>query len=120
MSRYVPTYAYEFDDQNIPQVTPSPLNLLAYHTAELLFTQQQPAAQFNLLSPQEKNMSSQMISLWDSFAQSGVPTAPGTHWPAYDARRQRVLSFNPGHVALTSNFAADHHCTFWEPYMYGS
>ena len=55
-----------------------------------------------------------MISYWTQFAHTGDPNGGiAPYWPRYRPGR-RILSIaaGPGGIALT-DFAADHHCSFW-------
>ena len=67
----------------------------AYHAADIPFLFHVLKArdrQYQLNSPAEIELSSQLLGYVASFAASGVPTAPGAPaWTAYDDQRQSRL-----------------------------
>jgi para-nitrobenzyl esterase len=47
---------------------------------------------------------------WTNFAKAGVPALG---WPRFTASDQRALSLVPARPQLETNYAAEHHCSFW-------
>ncbi|SCF34308.1 para-nitrobenzyl esterase [Micromonospora viridifaciens] len=113
LARYVPTYAYEFGDEQAPfflGANQPSFPLGAFHTAELpyLFT----VGYAQPLSDAQQALSEQMIAYWARFARTGDPSGPGTPtWSPYDGRH--VLSLAPGAIRPMDAKAA-HHYAFWQ------
>ena len=113
-----PVYRYEFDDAGAPipggEMTGLPaFSLGAYHGSELqyLFKMTRlPGPQ----TPQQQQLSTQMIQYWGNFIKTGNPNGSGLpEWPHYDANKLRILSLKPEGNAVIDNFDTDHHCSFW-------
>jgi para-nitrobenzyl esterase len=115
MARYVPTYAYEFNDENAPAPYPSPgFPYGATHASELQYLFGLPTAAHGSLSAPQQRLAAAMRQEWTSFARSGVPSAAGAPaWPRFTADAQAMLSLVPPAPAPQTNFAAEHHCAFW-------
>ena len=114
LAQYVPTYAYEFNDENAPvpwffQGASFPLG--AYHSAEIeyLFNWTGVAAPF---TADQQQLSDTMIAYWTQFAASRDPnlrSAP--HWSRYSVRTDEFQSLVPPTPAVESNFGAVHQCS---------
>lgn len=110
ISKFVPTYVYEFNDENAPPPTnlkPVSFPYAAEHTAELQYL-------FNLpgrLSKAQLGLAATMQRYWTGFAkQGGISSAPS--WPRFNGTGV-VQSFVPGATGPETNFAAAHQCAFW-------
>jgi para-nitrobenzyl esterase len=113
LSRYVPTYAYEFNDENAPELFLPPVGFPygAAHASELqyLFSQTavpQPAE----LTAAQQQLAAAMKQDWTTMAKAGVPAAG---WPRFSSASQRMLSLVPPRPQLETNFSAQHQCSFW-------
>jgi para-nitrobenzyl esterase len=115
MARYVPTYAYEFNDENAPAPYPSPgFRYGAAHASELQYLFGLPAASHGNLSAQQRRLAATMRQEWTSFAKSGVPAAAGAPaWPRFTASAEAMLSLVPPEPAPETSFASEHRCAFW-------
>ncbi len=115
LSSYVPTYAYEFNDENAPDSYPSPgFPYGATHASELQYLFGLPASSHGTLSAQQQRLAAAMRSEWTSFAKSGVPASPGAPaWTPFTSRNQAMLSLVPPAPRSETNFAADHGCSLW-------
>lgn len=117
LSQYVPTYAYEFSDENAPLnlgYVRASFPLGAYHNSEMqyLFNLLGTAAPF---TSDQQQLSDAMIGYWAQFAKSGDPNQSGApDWPPYDASTHKFQSLVPPTPQLISNFANTHKCTFWD------
>jgi para-nitrobenzyl esterase len=111
LTRQTPTYAYEFADEKAPWFADAKIPSFttgAYHASELQYlfpgvygSTKLPAAQ--------QNLADQMIRYWTRFAHTGNPNGPGSpEWA-----RNTVLSLAPGEIRPV-DFAAAHHCGFWD------
>jgi para-nitrobenzyl esterase len=111
LSRYVPTYAYEFNDETAPELLP-PVSFPqgAAHAFELPYLFTLPGGV--TLTPAQQRLADDMRGYWTGFAASGAPRATGTpFWPRFTPERVQSLDLPRPHVE--SDFAAEHHCGFW-------
>ncbi|MGH3261811.1 MAG: carboxylesterase family protein, partial [Trebonia sp.] len=113
LSKYVPTYAYEFNDANAPdRFVPSygfPYG--AAHAAELQYLFDLSNTPYpGVLSPPQRALAGAMRRDWTNLAKTGVPAAGWTRFAATD---QQTLSLVPPAPRLETNYAAEHHCSFW-------
>jgi para-nitrobenzyl esterase len=116
MSRFTPTFSYELNDENAPQVgfpnVGFPLG--ADHASELQYVFDPFPPATSALSPAQRVLSAQMKAYWTSQAKRGFPeTAGQPRWPLFNAGAQRMLSLDEPRPAVETNFAAEHHCAFW-------
>jgi para-nitrobenzyl esterase len=118
-SRFVPTFAYEFNDENAPErfLDPDSFDFGAAHESELqyLFGLPNPPTPFaGVLTAAQQQLASAMRHDWTSFAASGAPSSPGQlAWPIFSSQRQQMLSLVPPHPTAETDFATAHHCAFW-------
>ena len=109
-ARGVPTYAYQFNDDN------APVNILGFslglatHGAELPYLFDQPNTPVTLNDAQQA-LAASMRTDWASFAGTGNPSSRALPWPSFNGTR--VLSLVPLQSQVTTDFAAAHHCSFW-------
>ena len=120
LSRYIPVYAWENDDADMPPdffpqflIPTDPYG--AYHIAAdpFLF----PNASITL-SPDQAALAQQFTAQAIGYSRAGDPTAPGTPiWTRFNHRRPNVMTLVPaGDSALTTTaiIAEQHHCDFWD------
>ncbi len=112
LSRFVPTYQYEFNDRGAPffsQVPRPSFPTGAFHAAELqyLFTLR---GHRSLLSGDHEKLSQAMLDLWTAFARSGIP---GAGWPRYARATGVAESLAPPQPTVETGFAKNHQCAFW-------
>ncbi|WP_281902613.1 carboxylesterase/lipase family protein [Phytohabitans aurantiacus] len=116
LARHVPTYGYEFADQDAPWAVdgaPPSFPTGAFHAAELqyLFTDEQFPGP---VTPAQWRLADQMIAYWSRFAHTGNPNGPGLpHWALFDDRTGLVRSLAPGRIG-TADLGRDHRCGFWQ------
>ena len=111
----VPTYGYQFDDENAPtpELPPVSFPYGATHTDELqfLFTL---ASTPSALSSAENNLAGVMQNYWSSFARSGTPNSLQTPlWAPFSIATGNIQSLKTPRPAVEIGFAAQHHCNFW-------
>jgi para-nitrobenzyl esterase len=116
MSRFTPTFGYEFNDENAPQVgfpnVGFPLG--ADHASELQYVFDPFPPAMTALSPAQQALSAQMKAYWTSQAKHGSPETAGQPlWPLFSASSQRMLSLDEPRPAVETSFSAEHHCAFW-------
>jgi para-nitrobenzyl esterase len=119
VSQYVPTFAYEFNDENAPELFLPPVSFPygAAHASEIQYLMNLPAAAFpTALSPEQEQLATIMKGYWTSFAAHGSPSSPGSpFWPSFDSLTQSVQSLLPPAPQTETDFAIAHHCAFWNP-----
>jgi para-nitrobenzyl esterase len=114
VSRFVPTYAYEFNDPNPPAlVPPAGFPLGDFHASEILYVFNNPTTQGNLTAGQV-GLAGTMQRYWTNFAARAVPTSFGTpFWPSFTSSGQRMQSLTEPTASPETDFATEHHCAFW-------
>ena len=121
LSNYVPTFQYQFSDENAPMLyfaPPISFPTGAYHASELTYI-------FDLVgtpvppppfTPPQQQLSAAMAAYWTQFARSGDPNATGAPvWPQYMAASDQFESLQPALPVTGTGFSADHQCAFWTP-----
>jgi para-nitrobenzyl esterase len=116
-STFVPTFAYEFNDENAPQRYLPPVGFPygAAHASELQYLFDLPTAAIaGALTEQQQALAASMRRYWAHFAARGFPSSAGQPlWPAFDSHSQQMLSLVPPQPQVETDFAAAHHCAFW-------
>jgi para-nitrobenzyl esterase len=115
LARYVPTYAYEFNDENAPEpfLPPAGFPYGAAHASELPYLFNPTSVTHPVpFSQAQQKLAAAMKQDWTNLAKTGIP-APG--WPKFTGTSQRMLSLVPPAPQVETNFAAQHHCAFWAP-----
>jgi para-nitrobenzyl esterase len=116
-SQRVPTYAYEFNDDNAPPVFTGPLfpPAVATHESELQYLFDLPNALFPTpLQPGQQALAASMQAAWAHFAATGNPATRAVPWPSFaGANSARMMSLVPPQPQLETDFATRHNCAFW-------
>ena len=116
-SRYVPTFAYEFNDslapsRDVPDSLGAPF--AATHQSELQYLFDLPNARFpGALSADQEKLASSMRAAWVQFASTGTPATADTQWPRFTLVNSRVLSLEAPAPKVETNFAITHKCGVW-------
>lgn len=117
VSRFVPTFSYEFNDENAPQDFLPPVSFPygAAHASEIQYLFSLPPGPFpGTLSAQQQQLATTMKGYWTSFARNGFPSSPGTpFWPLFSNLTQTTQSLVPPVPQTETNFAPTHKCAFW-------
>jgi para-nitrobenzyl esterase len=113
-----PVYSYEFNDPNAPATVMDP-NLAqgAFHSADVPFIFRRAP-----LNAAQDRLSRTMVGFFTNFINDGDPNGRGLpDWPRYrasgdgpDRLSDLQLSLVPDAIRITSGFAADHKCGFWQ------
>jgi para-nitrobenzyl esterase len=118
LSRFVPTFAYEFNDENAPQRFLPPVSFPygAAHASEIQYLFDLPVAVPSpALDAAQQRLSAAMIDYWTTFARTGQPSSSGTpRWAGYQAASDTMQSLAPAEPRPETGFAADHKCALWD------
>ena len=117
VSRFVPTFAYEFNDENAPELFLPPVSFPygAAHASEIQYLFTLPTAVFPMaLSAQQQQLAATMKGYWTNFARSGLPSSFGARfWPLFNGLTQPMQSLVPPVPQTENTFAIAHNCAFW-------
>ena len=117
VSRFVPTFAYEFNDENAPELFLPPVSFPygAAHASEIQYVMDLPTAAFpKALSASQQQLATIMKGYWTNFAKSGFPSSFGApFWPLFNGLTQQMQSLIPPTPRTETNFASTHNCGFW-------
>jgi para-nitrobenzyl esterase len=118
LSQFAPTFTYEFNDPNAPQlfIRPASFPYGAYHGSELQYLFDLPnPLNAPPLNGDQQSLADAMVRYWTQFARDGTPNTIGTpQWPGYTVATDRHQSLEPPTPVTGSGFAADHKCAFWD------
>jgi para-nitrobenzyl esterase len=117
LSKYVPTFAYEFADENAPQVFLPPVSFPygAAHASELPYLFSHVVGTSASLSSEQRQLAATMRRYWTNFAERGVPTSPGVpSWTRFSGAEPTVQSLVPPRPHGETDFAKVHQCDFWD------
>ncbi|MQY06267.1 carboxylesterase/lipase family protein [Actinomadura macrotermitis] len=115
LSERVPTYAYEFNDRNAPQLYLPPVSFPygASHASELQYLFDVGNAVFPApLAPDQQRLAATMRRHWTGFAKNRRPAGSG-EWPAFSAAAPHMISYVPPAPGRVADFSAEHNCDLW-------
>ncbi len=123
-SRYVPVYAYQFNDRHAPEGSLPPVPGYDYgaaHAIELQFLFDLPELPgTRALNAKERSLSDAMVSYWTNFATGASPNGSGApEWTRFSSETDTVESLLPPTPLPETGFGAQHHCSFWRPVITG-
>ena len=117
VSRFVPTFGYEFNDENAPELFLPPVSFPygAAHASEIQYLMDLPMAAFpGTLSAPQQRLATTMKGYWTNFAKRGFPASFGTpFWPPFNDLTQKMQSLAPPAPRTETDFAGTHNCAFW-------
>jgi len=116
LAKYVPTYAYEFNDEHAPDggLPSAGFPYGAAHAAELPYLFGLPGTTASDFTSAQLHLAAAMRTAWTRFATTGVPSVTaGGSWPRFTTASQAMLSLVPPQPRPETTFAADHRCAFW-------
>jgi para-nitrobenzyl esterase len=117
VSRFVPTFAYEFNDENAPENFLPPVSFPygAPHASEIQYLMDLPTAAFpGTLTAQQQQLATIMKGYWTNLAKRGFPSSFGTvPWPLFNNVTQKMQSLVPPTPQIETDFATTHNCGFW-------
>jgi para-nitrobenzyl esterase len=92
---------------------------MAYHSADIAYVFQTRWAAANpaVFDARQRALSDRIQAYWSTFAKTGRPDVGGVDpWPLDTGAGPLVLS--PKVTGLRADFAAAHHCAFWNAIGY--
>jgi para-nitrobenzyl esterase len=117
VSRFVPTFAYEFNDENAPEEFLPPVSFPygAAHASEIQYLMDLPAVAFpGTLSAAQQQLATTMRAYWTNFAKRGFPSwFESPFWPPFQDVTQSMQSLIPPAPQTETDFATTHNCAFW-------
>jgi para-nitrobenzyl esterase len=122
-SKYVPVYAYEFQDRTAPSYfRPVSYPMGAFHTAELqyLFPLFHGARGTpHPLNAEQERLSDILVDYWATFAKHGAPNAPDKahlpEWPRYSADKDNIQAIDLPGQKQRDGYGKIYDCAFWDP-----
>ena len=116
-SKYVPTYAYEFNDENAPENFLPPVGFPygAPHASEIQYLFDLPTVAFpGVLTAAQQQLATTMKAYWTDFAARAFPSSGRTpFWPRFNDLTEQMESLVPPTPTVESDFASEHNCGFW-------
>lgn len=126
LSAWVPTYAYEFNDEDaylvfsefpsppFPPIT-FPLGTAHFTEVPYLFDVFSTPSNF---TPEQQQLSESMISYWTRFAATGNPNSAGQPvWARYSSATDEFQSLVPPTPTVEATFDSEHFCSsFWNKF----
>src|SRR5579863_365686 len=117
VSQFVPTFAYEFNDENAPELFLPPVSFPdgAAHASEIQYLFGLPTAVFpTALSASQQQLAATMKGYWTNLAKRGFPSSFGTpFWSLFNGLTQKMESLVPAVPQTETDFANTHNCAFW-------
>jgi para-nitrobenzyl esterase len=116
VSRFVPTFAYEFNDENAPELFLPQVSFPygAAHASEIQYLMDLTAAFPQALTAPQQQLAATMKAYWTDFAKRGFPASSGTpFWPLFNDLTQQMQSLAPPGPQTETDFATTHNCAFW-------
>jgi para-nitrobenzyl esterase len=122
LSQFVPTYQYEFNDPNAPNVffggTPLTFPMGAYHASEIQYIWPTPTS--TPFTSAQQQLAASMQAYWANFAKKSDPNGAGLPtWPTFSASNEQTQELVPPTPTTATTFAADHKCAFWSAVLGG-
>jgi para-nitrobenzyl esterase len=123
LSKYVPIYAYEFQDRTAPSYFPNMPGYqpLAYHTSDIQYLFPHfhggPDGLPHELNDAQKKLSDELVKAWTEFARTGNPNGHGdSPWPRFTTEKPIYLAENIPTLSTFSDdaFSAAHKCDLWD------
>ena len=124
LAPFVKTYAYEFNDENAPELFLPPVSFSygAAHASEIQYIFDVPnQTMAPALTADQQTLAATMVKYWTKFARSKKPkVSKAPKWHAYqpaDLVNERILSLVPPTPTDETGigFGATHKCSFWNP-----
>jgi para-nitrobenzyl esterase len=117
LARHTRVDGYQFSDEKAPQryLPQAGFPYGASHSSELSYLFDVKASFPGNLSGAQVLLADQMQQYWTGFVKDAHPrSAAGPRWPRMSqAGAQPMIDLDPPAPVLRTDFAAEHHCAFW-------
>jgi len=117
LSKYVPTYSYEFNDENAPERYEPPVGFPygAAHESEVQYLFALSNTPYpGTLTSQQRSLAAAMRTYWTNFAKDGSPSSGSLPtWGQFTSASHQTMSLDTPAPQIESGFGADHNCAFW-------
>jgi para-nitrobenzyl esterase len=118
LSRYAPTFAYEFNDEHAPERFLPPVSGFSYgaaHASEIQYLFQLNVTPYpGFFTSGQQQLAAGMQRYWTTFARQGSASSSGAPaWPPFRTGSQQMMSLIPPAPRVETGFAAEHQCAFW-------
>jgi len=117
VSHFVPTFAYEFNDENAPEEFLPPVSFPygAAHASEIQYLMDLPNVTFPAtLSAAQQQLAATMKGYWTNFAKHGFPSSfESPFWGPFQDGTQLMQSLIPPAPQTETDFSTTHNCAFW-------
>lgn len=125
LSAYVSTYAYEFQEEQVPPLVADPFMAWgAYHASELPFLFQSRIATTpaspdpnDVATPAQLALSARMVQYWGRFAATGDPNGGGQlNWPRFNSVIAATQQLSAAKVSTNylGGIYSKHQCLLWD------
>lgn len=125
LSAHVPTYAYEFQEDQVPPLVADPfMDWGAYHASELPFLFQSRIATTppspdpnDVASPAQWVLSNRMAQYWGRFASTGNPNGGGQqNWPRFNSVTMATQQLAASRLSTNylGGIYSKHQCLLWD------
>jgi para-nitrobenzyl esterase len=117
LSKYVPTYSYEFNDENAPEryEPPAGFSYGAAHESEVQYLFDLSDTPYpGALTNQQQSLAAAMRTYWTNFAKDGSPSSGSLPiWGPFTSASHQTMSLDTPAPQIETRFGADHNCAFW-------
>jgi para-nitrobenzyl esterase len=114
----VPTFAYEFNDENAPELflPNAGFPYGAAHASEIQYLfDVRPSVPPTPLNATQQQLAGNMVDYWTAFAANSNPNHLNTPaWHLFNAVTGEMQSLVPPTSVNELTFAIDHKCAFWD------
>ena len=115
-SKYQPVYEYEYSNPDNTFILAKPGDVLgAFHSSELpyVFGTSVESTGTTNFSPQEAQLSMDMMDAWVQFAKTGNPSTPALVWPRLKELGGSYMDFNTPAPRVKTDMMSNT-CSFWK------
>jgi para-nitrobenzyl esterase len=120
LSKYVPVYAFEFNDPHAATSLKAPADLPglgSFHSSSLVYAFQTAIpgiAVPSMFSAAQRRLSDEFSGAWAAFVATGNPRAAGAPgWPTFGSSSGGIEEFNLTGMQENPAYSMQHKCALW-------